>query len=106
MGHGQLDPYLVPTQFQASIFHPITSPKIPAQNVQLPESLIVPIKPPPRPPHPGDKGRGKGRSIFVTGILYTVQCTVGGFNVSNLMGVKRRKIAIGKKITFYFLQNV
>ncbi len=28
------------------------------------------------------------------------------FNVSNLMGIKRRMIDIGKKITFYFLQNV
>jgi hypothetical protein len=36
----------------------------------------------------------------------TVQCTVGGFNVSKLMGIKRRMIYIGKKITFYFLQNV
>ncbi len=33
-------------------------------------------------------------------------CGVGGFNVSNLMGIKRRMIDIGKKITFYFLQNV
>jgi hypothetical protein len=33
-------------------------------------------------------------------------CAVGGFNVSNLMGITRRKIDIGKKITFYFLQNV
>ncbi len=33
-------------------------------------------------------------------------CRVGGFNVSNLMGITRRKIDIGKKITFYFLQNV
>jgi hypothetical protein len=32
--------------------------------------------------------------------------TLGGFNVSNLMGIKRRMIDIGKKITFYFLQNV
>jgi hypothetical protein len=32
--------------------------------------------------------------------------TLGGFNVSNLMGITRRKIDIGKKITFYFLQNV
>jgi hypothetical protein len=32
--------------------------------------------------------------------------TIGGFNVSNLMGIKRRMIDIGKKITFYFLQNV
>jgi hypothetical protein len=31
---------------------------------------------------------------------------LGGFNVSNLMGITRRKIDIGKKITFYFLQNV
>ncbi len=39
--------------------------------------------------------------------LYTyVQCTVGGFNVSNLMVITRRKIDIGEKITFYFLQNV
>jgi hypothetical protein len=34
------------------------------------------------------------------------QCAIGGFNVSNLMGTKRRMIDIGKKITFYFLQNV
>jgi hypothetical protein len=33
-------------------------------------------------------------------------CTLGGFNVSNLMGITRRMIDIGKKITFYFLQNV
>ncbi len=32
--------------------------------------------------------------------------TVGGFNVPNLMVIKRRMIDIGKKITFYFLQNV
>ncbi len=32
-------------------------------------------------------------------------CTIGGFNVSNLMGIKRRMMDIGKKITFYFLQN-
>jgi hypothetical protein len=32
--------------------------------------------------------------------------SVGGFNVSNLMGITRRKIDIGKKITFYFLLNV
>jgi hypothetical protein len=31
-------------------------------------------------------------------------CTLGGFNVSNLMGITRRMIDIGKKITFYFLQ--
>jgi hypothetical protein len=31
---------------------------------------------------------------------------LGGFNVSNLMGITRRIIDIGKKITFYFLQNV
>jgi hypothetical protein len=33
-------------------------------------------------------------------------CAVGGFNVSNLMGIKRRMIDIGKKITIYFLQTV
>jgi hypothetical protein len=33
-------------------------------------------------------------------------CILGGFNVSNLMGITRRMIDIGKKITFYFLQNV
>jgi hypothetical protein len=33
-------------------------------------------------------------------------CRLGGFNVSNLMGITRRMIDIGKKITFYFLQNV
>jgi hypothetical protein len=33
-------------------------------------------------------------------------CRVGGFNVSNLVGITRRKIDIGKKITFYVLQNV
>ncbi len=38
--------------------------------------------------------------------LLTYNCTLGGFNVSNLMGIKRRMIDIGKKITFYFLQNV
>jgi hypothetical protein len=32
--------------------------------------------------------------------------TLGGFNVSILMGITRRMIDIGKKITFYFLQNV
>ncbi len=32
--------------------------------------------------------------------------SLGGFNVSNLMGIKRRIIDIGKKIAFYFLQNV
>jgi hypothetical protein len=32
--------------------------------------------------------------------------TIGGFNVSNLMGIKRRMIDIWKKITFYFLKNV
>ncbi len=31
---------------------------------------------------------------------------IGGFNVSNLMGITRRMIDIRKKITFYFLQNV
>jgi hypothetical protein len=31
---------------------------------------------------------------------------VGGFNFSNLMGIKGRMIDIGKKITFYFLRNV
>jgi hypothetical protein len=31
---------------------------------------------------------------------------LGGFNVSNWMGIKRRMIDIGKKITFYFYQNV
>jgi hypothetical protein len=30
----------------------------------------------------------------------------GGFNVSNLMRIKRRMIDIGKKKTFYFIQNV
>jgi hypothetical protein len=35
-----------------------------------------------------------------------LRCVLGGFNVSNLMGITRRKIDIGKKITFYFLQNV
>ncbi len=34
------------------------------------------------------------------------KCLLGGFNVSNLMGITRRMIDIGKKITFYFLQNV
>jgi hypothetical protein len=33
-------------------------------------------------------------------------CRLGGFNVSNLMGIKRRIIDIGKTITFYFLLNV
>ncbi len=36
----------------------------------------------------------------------TPACPLGGFNVSNLMGITRRMIDIGKKITFYFLQNV
>jgi hypothetical protein len=31
---------------------------------------------------------------------------LGGFNVSNFIVIKRRMIDIGKKITFYFLQNV
>jgi hypothetical protein len=35
-----------------------------------------------------------------------VGSALGGFNVSNLMGITRRMIDIGKKITFYFLQNV
>jgi hypothetical protein len=38
--------------------------------------------------------------------VITSHCTVGGFNVSNLMGIKRRMIDIGKKKTFYFLQKV
>jgi hypothetical protein len=29
-------------------------------------------------------------------------CALGGFNVSNLMGITRRMIDIGKKITFTF----
>jgi hypothetical protein len=32
--------------------------------------------------------------------------TLGAFNVSNLMGITRRMIDIGKKISFYFLLNV
>jgi hypothetical protein len=36
----------------------------------------------------------------------TEGCAVGGFNVSNLMGIKRRMIDFWKKITFFFLQNV
>ncbi len=32
--------------------------------------------------------------------------TLGGFNISNLMGIKRGMINIGRKITLYFLQNV
>ncbi len=47
------------------------------------------------PPHQRRGGGGGG-----------TECTLGGFNVSNLMGIKRRMIDIGKKITFYFLQNV
>jgi hypothetical protein len=39
------------------------------------------------------------------GAQHTPQCTVGGFNVSNLIGIKRRMIDISKRITFYFLQN-
>jgi hypothetical protein len=31
-------------------------------------------------------------------------CPLGGFNVSNLMGIKRRMID-GKKITIYFFKN-
>jgi hypothetical protein len=46
------------------------------------------------------KGSNKGRESAHRG------CRVGGFNVSNLMGIKHRMIDIGKKITFYFLQNV
>jgi hypothetical protein len=30
------------------------------------------------------------------------RCTIGGFYVSNLMGIKRRMIDIGKKITLIF----
>jgi hypothetical protein len=34
-------------------------------------------------------------------------CHRSGFNVSNLMGLKRRRmIDIGKKVTFYFLQKI
>jgi hypothetical protein len=36
----------------------------------------------------------------------TLSGAIGGFNVSNYMGIKRRMIDIGKKITFYFLQIV
>ncbi len=44
---------------------------------------------------------------FGKGLSGIIQCyTVGGFNVSNLMGIKWRMIDIGKKITFYLLQNV
>jgi hypothetical protein len=39
-------------------------------------------------------------------IINESACLLGGFNVSNLMGIKRRMIDIDKKITFYFLQNV
>jgi hypothetical protein len=39
-------------------------------------------------------------------LLYLEEIQVRGFNVSNLMGIKRRMIDIGKKITFYFLQKV
>ncbi len=38
--------------------------------------------------------------------LFYSACSLGGFNVSNLMGITRRMIDNGKKITFYFLQNV
>ncbi len=50
-------------------------------------------------------GIEKSLSFFT---VYSVRAgrTIGGFNVSNLMGIKRRMIDIGKKITFYFLQNV
>jgi hypothetical protein len=38
--------------------------------------------------------------------IINYNCTIGGLNVSNLMGIKRRMIDNDKKITFYFLQNV
>jgi hypothetical protein len=41
-----------------------------------------------------------------TGVCSIRARTVGGFNVSNLMGIKRRMIDVGKKKTFFFLQNV
>ncbi len=47
--------------------------------------------------------------IWVSGLACWVPpwvCILGGFNVSNLMGITRRMIDIVKKITFYFLQNV
>ncbi len=39
-------------------------------------------------------------------LLSQGKLALGGFNVSNLMGITRRMIDIGKKITFYFLLNV
>jgi hypothetical protein len=50
--------------------------------------------------HQTDGGEGAGATSGEKG------CRVGGFNVSNLMGITRRMIDIVKKITFYFLQNV
>ena len=37
---------------------------------------------------------------------FTAWVYIRGFNVSNLMGITRRITDIGKKMTFYFLQNV
>jgi hypothetical protein len=44
------------------------------------------------------------RRVFAAGAYPSLQ-HLGGFNVSNLMGIKQRMIDIDKKITFYFLQN-
>jgi hypothetical protein len=46
------------------------------------------------------------RSCEETTSVHSTSCTLGGFNVSNLIGITRRMIDIRKKITFYFLQNV
>ncbi len=56
----------------------------------------------------GEGGQEAGnRNLCSTCKQVIVQTyTVGGFNVSNLMGITRRMIDIGKKMTFYFLQNV
>jgi hypothetical protein len=55
----------------------------------------------------GGRGRshrlGAGQRQTYTG---TEIPPLGGFSVSNLMGIKRRTIDIGNKITFYFFQNV
>jgi hypothetical protein len=47
-----------------------------------------------------------GPFILKKRLVISRDCPLGGFNVSNLMGITRRKIDIGKLITFYFLQNV
>ncbi len=56
------------------------------------------LLPPPRSPHHS--------SQYLAALHPSEPGTLGGFNVSNLMGITRRMIDIVKKITFYFLQNV